>query len=73
MKAGIIIGLVGLLVWFGVSIIRIENQRYALELEMCGNLDAAISQSIIERQRCLETIQTRTNSFYHLIYGLGIL
>ena len=41
MKNLIIIGLLGLLVWFGTVIVRLENYHYALSLSACV-LNAAI-------------------------------
>lgn len=66
----IILALSLLLVWFGVSLVRVENQRYALLLESCGNWTPEDS---VKRIECLENIETRTGPIYHLIYGLGLL
>ena len=58
------------LLWFGVSLIRVENQRYALELEMCG---AWSPENSVKRAECLKQVETRTGPLAHLFYGLGIL
>jgi hypothetical protein len=34
-KSFIIIGLIGINIWFGSAIVRLEGQRYALEQELC--------------------------------------
>lgn len=71
MTKNLIIAVLSLaLLWFGASLIRVENQRYALELEMCGTLSP---ENSVKRFECLETIETRTGPFYHLLYGLGVL
>ena len=62
--------LLGLLVWFGAAITRLENERYALELEMCG---AWSPENSVDRSECLGKIETRTSPIWNLAYGLGIL
>ncbi len=66
----IILTLSLLLVWFGVSLVRVENQRYALLLETCGSLTP---DNLVTRMECLKNVETRTGPIYHLIYGLGLL
>jgi len=73
LKNGIIVGLLILVFWFGSAIVRLENQRYALELEVCGRFDPANPETRIKRDACLGRIQTRTGALYHLIYGLNLL
>ena len=62
-----------LLVWFGVAIVGLENENYALRLGLCGDVDVADFETVLERSRCLDTVQSRTSSFWHLLYGLGII
>jgi hypothetical protein len=62
--------LIAALLWFGSAIIRLENQRYALELEMCGVWSPERS---VERSQCLDNVRTRTSPIYNLLYGLKIL
>jgi hypothetical protein len=62
--------LAGLLVSFGVALIHVENQRYALELEVCG---VWTPEKAIQRLDCLKDVETRTSPIWHLFYGLGIL
>lgn len=72
-KNGLIFLLLLLLIWFGASIIRLENARYALELEMCGRFDPALPRALIDREDCLKRIQTRTHPIYNLLYGLKLI
>ena len=62
--------LLAALMWFGSAIIRLENQRYALELELCGNWSPERS---VERSECLDQVRTRTSPFANLLYGLNLL
>ena len=63
--------LTALLIWFGATIVEIENERYALSLEMCTLLDPAGIESVVERDQCLDDIETRTSWVWHLYYALG--
>jgi len=65
-----IAALLGSLIWFGMALVQVENERYALELEMCGTLKV---ERTLERRRCLDEVETRTSASWHLIYALGIL
>ncbi len=56
-----------LLIWFGVAIVRLENYHYAVQVGFC--MDSPFEQ----RDRCLSNIETRTNSLWHLLYGLRII
>jgi len=59
--------LLSLLVWFGATIIRLENYHYAAALRMCDeHIDLA------KRSQCLNAKETRTSSIYHLLYGLRV-
>ena len=71
MRKNLVIGVLTLaLVWFGASLVRVENERYALELEMCGTLSP---ENSTERSKCLDEVETRTGPLWHLVYGLGII
>ncbi len=67
---GLTILLMVLLVWFGATIIRLENQNYAMHLGMCGEFNPADFQSVMERNTCLEEVETRTSPLWHLYYAL---
>jgi hypothetical protein len=53
-----------LVLWLSASLVRVENERYALYVGMCrdklGMTDAS----------CLSKVQTRTAWWWHLYYGL---
>ncbi len=68
--AGLTILLAVLLVWFGTTIMRLENQNYAMRIGMCGEHNPADFQSIMERDKCLEEVETRTSPLWHLYYAL---
>ena len=68
--AGLVVALGVLLVWFGATIVRLENQNYAMRIGMCGEHNAADFESIMTRNRCLEEVETRTSALGHLYYAL---
>jgi hypothetical protein len=72
-RSWLIIALFATVLWFGVAIVRLENERYALELEICGRFDPVNPPTLIKREKCLEKIQTRTNPIYNLLYGLKLI
>lgn len=53
--------------WMAVRIVELENYRYASSIGMCKEAD------IIERDKCLQGVQTRTHWLWHLAYGLKLL
>ena len=67
---GVVIVLLALLQWFGATIVRLENQNYAMRIGMCGELNVADWESVMERSRCLEEVETRTSPLWHLYYAL---
>tara|TARA_R110002020_G_scaffold360456_1_gene573106 strand:- start:1253 stop:1459 length:207 start_codon:yes stop_codon:yes gene_type:complete len=68
MKQLIILVLLALLVWFGKTIVELENYRYASIVGMCEQHDDPLS-----KQECLSNTQTRTHWGWHLAYALGAL
>lgn len=68
MKNMIIVVLLGVIVWFGSVIVRLENYRYASLVGMCAE-----QANLVERDRCLRSKETRTSPFWHLAYALGFL
>ncbi len=50
--------------WLASSLVRVENQRYAMQLGMCrqevGDWD----------YKCLKRVDTRTSWIWHLVYAL---
>lgn len=70
MKSGLIVVLLALLVWFGASIARLENARYAASLGMCDQYQGL---TLGERAGCLGRTKTRTSWVYNLLYGLRVI
>jgi hypothetical protein len=69
----LIVVLLIVVVWFGSAIVRLENERYALSLDMCGTLKPEDVSKLSERQDCLRSVETRTGAMYHLLYGLKLI
>lgn len=63
--AGVMV-LCALLVWFGASLVRVENQRYALEVGLCGSDPL----KVLSRAECLKSVESRSGWWWHLMYGL---
>lgn len=72
-KNAVIVLLSCLSLWLSVSLVEVENQRYALLIGICGDGDPAIPSTLLDREECLERVETRTNPFWHLAYGLGVV
>lgn len=53
-----------LIVWLGASLVRVENQRYALLGGMCRDASGAVDGA------CLQKVETRTAWWWHLLYAL---
>jgi len=73
MKDFVIVLLAVLVVWFSTSLVRVENQRYALWTGICGEEDPAYPQTLLDREDCLKNVETRTSALAHLAYALEIL
>lgn len=56
------------LVWFASVIVRLENYRYANSIGMCSE-----HVDLVQKSRCLNEQETRTNPLWHLAYALGLL
>lgn len=57
-----------LVIWLAASLVRVENQRYALSLGMC--IDPTLK---VADQACLSKVETRTSWLWQLLYGLRVL
>ncbi|QDK38583.1 hypothetical protein DOE51_13845 [Bdellovibrio sp. NC01] len=57
-----------LLFWFAITIVRIENQRYAYFVGMCSEF-SDVSQ-VVQKHKCIESVETRTSPVWHLFYAL---
>lgn len=55
------------IVWLAATLVKIENQRYALIVGMCRDLLG------LTDFRCLQTVETRTGWWWHLLYALEVL
>lgn len=58
------VALLAAVIWLAVALIKTENQRYALLLNMCPDPVLHVDQA------CLARIETRTGWWAHLYYGL---
>jgi hypothetical protein len=67
MKDAAIVALSVILLWFGTSLVRVENERYALFLDMCPrpHNDPLLFPDCTG-------IETRTSWVWNLAYDLGI-
>lgn len=68
-----IVLLVGAVAWLGTAVVRLENYRYANSVGMCSKFGRDDPMQRVQRDICLDQIETRANSVWHLIYGLRIL
>ena len=55
--------------WLSLSLVKVENQRYALIVGMCNMKDTSPELRLIDYQ-CLSKVETRTSWIWHLFYGL---
>jgi hypothetical protein len=60
-----------LILWLTSAVIRLENYHYAVQVGLCDEIHGL--DQLIEKDKCLNAAQTRTHSFWHLLYGLRIL
>lgn len=58
--------LAALLLWACAALVKVENQRYALQSGMCVTPTAPALPDL----QCLETVQTRSCWWWHLFYAL---
>jgi hypothetical protein len=69
----LIAGLAFATVWLGIAVVKLEKYRYANFVGMCTKYNITDPIQRIQREDCLEKIQTRTHWFWHLIHGLKVL
>lgn len=68
----VVIGvLLAALVWFGATIVRLENYRYGASLGMCEQY--ALPEHYLEREACRDQTETRTSPVFHLLFALGLM
>ena len=58
-----------LCVWLSSSLVKVENERYALFVGMCDKKDSPSELRLIDFQ-CLSKVETRTHWVWHLFYAL---
>ena len=56
-------------VWLSFSLVKVENERYALFVGMCDKKDSPTELRLIDFQ-CLSKVETRTHWVWHLFYAL---
>jgi hypothetical protein len=54
------------IVWLSVSLVRVENQRYAMQVGMCKDKVLNVGWDYA----CLSKVETRKSWVWHLFYGL---
>ena len=70
----IILILLVFLIWFGMTIVRLENFRYGAVVGSCSSAEYEHydPEQRIEWYRCLHENTTRTSPLWNLLYGLEI-
>ena len=69
MKNIIILVLATLVAFLADRVVRLENQRYAMEIGMCARASYPGGLQLPD-PKCLETVQTRTSWLWHLRYAM---
>ena len=62
----LIVILIILLVWFSFALVRVENERYALQVGLC-TFNPSDPLVMFD---CLERARTRTGWWWHIFYAL---
>lgn len=62
----LIMFLLALLFWFGFALVRVENERYALQVGLC----AFNPTDPLPLFDCLKKAETRTGWWWHIFYAL---
>lgn len=65
-RTWIIVGLAAVVWWFGATIVRLENYRYANQMGFCSSPEFKWPEGMMRREDCLNRTQTRTHSLWHL-------
>ena len=55
-----------LLLWVSASLVRVENQRYALMVGMCAPRPPHLVPDMV----CLERVEARSGWWWHLYYAM---
>jgi hypothetical protein len=54
-----------MIVWLSLSLVRVENQRYAMSIGMCWSESLKMPDPV-----CVVRAETRTAWYWHLYYAL---
>ena len=68
-----VIAVIVILAWLAFTVVRLENYRYANSLGMCdtpGVSYANDASRLLEREKCLRKVKSRTSGWWHLYYAL---
>jgi len=56
---------IAIIIWLCVTLVRVENQRYAMQVGMCQNVTLGLTDL-----ECIKKTQTRNGWWWHLFYAL---
>lgn len=59
-----------LVVWLSITVVRLENFRYATFVGFCSEPTETILGQPLKRYECLKSKESRTNAVWHLFYAL---
>lgn len=62
-RIGLVVAVL-LIVWLSVALVRVENERYAMQVGMCK------VDPVKPIRPCLDQVETRTSWVWHLFYAL---
>lgn len=74
MRNVLIVFLLIVVVMLGRTLVRVENERYALWLGMCPNLNetlGAVRAGARDPWKCVKAVETRTGWWWHLYYAIS--
>ena len=57
-----------LIVWLSAALVRVENERYAMQVGMCPGQIPGLAH--LPDPACLNKVRTRTAWYWHLVYAL---
>jgi len=60
-----LIAAVLMIVWLSVALVRVENERYAMQVGMCWDEKLKLPDLV-----CVRKAETRTAWYWHLFYAL---
>jgi hypothetical protein len=69
----VVAALVIMVIALTAAVVRLENYRYANFVGFCTDYDMHEPRERIRREKCLETSETRTHWFWHVLYGVRLL